>query len=114
MFLDCQVSTITHSKHGDNVMGNIGSMQLDIRFRQEGEPDLTEDQLDYICDILKDRSGPDQRATFALLGMEQARVLLDQLIDMRDDLREAKKLGLDKEPVPLYIKNVIAKLCRQF
>ena len=94
-------------------MGNIESTQLDIRLRQEGEPNLTEDQLDYICDILKDLGGPDQRATFALLGIEQASVLLDQLIDMSDNLREAKKLGLDKEPVPSYIKGVIAKLCRQ-
>jgi hypothetical protein len=94
-------------------MGNIESMQLDMPEREEGELDLTEDQLDYICDTLKDLGGPDQRATFALIGMGQASVLLDQLIDMRDDLREAKKLGLDKEPVPLYIKNVIAKLCRR-
>jgi hypothetical protein len=80
-------------------MGNIDSVQLDMPDREDDEPDITENQRDNICGILEELWCPVPRGAFSKIGIEQASVLLDQLIEVREDLRGAKEMGLDK-PAP--------------
>jgi hypothetical protein len=77
-------------------MEKIEAVDFDMPDREEGELDLTDDQFDRICEILKELGSAVQRDAIAKLGVDQASALLDELIDMRDTLLEATQAEIHK------------------
>ena len=73
---------------------------LDIPEREEGERDITDNQLEHLCDIANELGKPERRDYFSTLGITQARVLLDQLTEIQDDVLKNKAMGLHKPKSP--------------
>lgn len=61
-------------------MSKRNELNLNIRERQDDEPDLTEQQFDYLCALSREIGALQvQGEQFAGLGKWQARILIDQL-----------------------------------